>query len=173
MPDQKQRKTTRRQEIKRSIKSVESKAKAKRSWFGRVEDKIVSTFGTAEFLLFNLLFFAGWVAVNSDLIPAIEPFDPFPYILLITIVSIEAIILAIFVLITQNRQARINSLREETELHVNLISEQEITKVLKVLAIILKKMGVDPTSDPELQKMIEPLNPEEVEKQLEEQLDGN
>ncbi|HEB14038.1 MAG TPA: DUF1003 domain-containing protein, partial [candidate division WWE3 bacterium] len=120
-----------------------------------------------------LLFFAGWVAVNSDLIPAIEPFDPFPYILLITIVSIEAIILAIFVLITQNRQARINSLREETELHVNLISEQEITKVLKVLAIVLKKMGVDPTSDPELQKMIEPLNPEDIEKQLEEQLDGN
>ncbi len=173
MPDQKQRKTTRRQEIKRSIKSVESKAKAKRSWLERVEDKIVSTFGTAEFLLFNLLFFVGWIAVNSDLIPAIEPFDPFPYILLITIVSIEAIILAIFVLITQNRQARINSLREETELHVNLISEQEITKVLKVLAIILKKMGVDPTSDPELQKMIEPLNPEDIEKQLEEQLDGN
>ena len=63
MPDQKQRKTTRRQEIKRSMKSVESKAKAKRSWLERVEDKIVSTFGTAEFLLFNLLFFAGWIAV--------------------------------------------------------------------------------------------------------------
>ena len=110
--------------------------------------------------------------INSKLIPGFEPFDPYPYVLLITIVSVEAIVLATFVLITQNRQAKIDSLREETELQINLTAEQEITKVLKILAVILKKMGVDTDQDPELQKMLEPLDPEEIERQLEEQLVG-
>lgn len=165
-----QNKASRRRTIKSSIESIEAKERARRSWIEKLEDKVVSTFGTVEFLILNIFFFVGWIAVNSELIPSIEPFDPYPYILLITIVSLEAIILAIFVLITQNRQARIDSLREETELQVSLISEQELTKVLKILAVILRKMGIDVSEDPELQKMLKPLNPEEIEQQLEEQL---
>ncbi|GMR18899.1 MAG: DUF1003 domain-containing protein [Patescibacteria group bacterium] len=165
-------KISRRRALKTAVKSIEAKARGRRSPMERLEDKIVSTFGTVEFLILNLLFFAAWIAINSGVIPTVKPFDPYPYILLITFVSLEAIILAIFVLITQNRQERISSLREETELQINLISEQELTKVLRILAVILKKMGVDVGRDPELKKMLEPLNPEEIERQLEEQMKG-
>lgn len=167
---EKKPKSSRRRQIVRSIQSIEARSKARRSRLERLEDRIVSTFGTVGFLILNLLLFAGWIGVNSGLISGIEPFDPFPFILLITLVSLEAIILAIFVLITQNRQAKVSSLREETELHVNLISEQEITKVLKVLKVVLKRMGEKGQIDPELEKMLEPLDPEEIERQLEEQL---
>ncbi len=165
-----QDKVSRRREIIRSIESFEAKKRARRSWVEKVEDRIVSVFGTTEFLIFNFIFFLGWVVINSGLVPFIRPFDPYPFILLITIVSLEAIVLAIFVLITQNRQSRIESLREETELQVDLISEQEVTKVLKILAVVLRKLGVDPKKDPELQKMLKPLDPEEIERQLENQL---
>jgi len=163
-------KKNRRRQIFSSIESVEAKAKAKRSWVERLEDRIVYTFGTIKFLLFNLLFFAAWISVNSGLVSGIEPFDPYPFIFLTMVVSLEAIFLAVFVLITQNRQSKISSLREEAELHVNLISEQEITKILKVLGVILKRLGDDDRPDPELQKMLDPLDPEEIERQLEEQL---
>jgi uncharacterized membrane protein len=104
------------------------------------------------------------------MIPGLEPFDPFPHIFLTTTVSLEAIILAIFVLITQNRQERINSLREEMGLQIDILTEQENTKILKIMAEILKKMGVDVTQDPELKKMLKPLDQEDIERQLEDQL---
>uniref|UniRef100_A0A832DUV7 DUF1003 domain-containing protein n=1 Tax=candidate division WWE3 bacterium TaxID=2053526 RepID=A0A832DUV7_UNCKA len=160
----------RRQVIQTAIESIEAKVRARRSRIEKLEDRVVAIFGTIEFLIFNLSLFGVWIVLNSELIPGIKPFDPFPYIFLTTAVSLEAIILAIFVLITQNRQERINSLREEMGLQIDIITEQENTKILKILAEVLKKMGVDTTRDPELKKMLEPLNQEEIERQIESQL---
>ncbi|OGC55993.1 hypothetical protein A2797_01320 [candidate division WWE3 bacterium RIFCSPHIGHO2_01_FULL_48_15] len=152
------------------IEAFETKARAKRTWVQKLEDKITSTFGTFAFLFFNLAFFAFWFVINSNLFPGIKPFDPYPYVMLITIVSLEAIILSVFVLITQKRQAKIDDLRDEIELQVNLTTEKEITKVLRILTIVLGKMGVDAKKDPELRKMARPIDTEEIERQLEEQL---
>ena len=151
------------------VKSIESHLKSKRTRLEQIEDWIVAIFGTTEFLLLNFAFIAGWISVNIKLIPLTEPFDPFPFVLLTTILSIEAIILAIFVLITQNRQAKIESLRQETELHVDFVMEKEITKILKILAKISKKVGVR-NNDRELKKMLKPLNTKKIERQLEKQL---
>lgn len=158
------------QTIQTAIESIEAKARVRRSGLEELEDRIVAVFGTIEFLIINMTFFAMWVILNSGLIPDIKPFDPFPYFFFVMLVSLEAIVLAIFVLITQNRQERVNSLREETSLQVGLIAEQETTKILKILAVMLKKMGVDARQDPELQEMLQTLNPEEIEQELEEQL---
>ena len=98
------------------------------------------------------------------------PFDPFPFSLLTTIVSLEAIILAIFVLISQNRTAKVDDLREETHLQINLIAEKEITKVMKMLAILLEKQGVDLSQDPELKKLLKPVSEEEIERRLEKEI---
>ena len=131
---------------------------------------MVAVFGTTEFLIINTVWFIVWLILNSGVVPGLEPFDPYPHIFLTTTVSLEAIILAVFVLITQNRQEKISSLREEMGLQIDIITEQENTKILKILAEVLEKLGVDITHDPELQKMLEPLNQEEIERQLEEQL---
>ena len=166
MPNQHGRRLT----IQTAIESIQAKVRARRSWIEKLEDRLVAIFGTIEFLIFNLSLFGTWIALNSGVIPGLKPFDPFPHIFLTTTVSLEAIILAIFVLITQNRQERINSLREEMGLQIDIITEQENTKILKILAEVLKKMGVDVTRDPEIKKMLEPLNQEEIERQLEDQL---
>lgn len=162
---------SRREQIQHTIESIEAKLKSRRSRLEKIEDRLVSIFGTVEFLIINAVIFTIWVIVNSGLVPWFKPFDPYPFIFLTMIVSLEAIFLAVFVLITQNRQERINSLREEMGLQIQLIDEQETTKVLKILAVVLKKMGVDITRDPEIVRMLTPLNQEEIERQLEEQLE--
>ena len=82
----------------------------------KIADFIAKNFGTVPFLLANILFFAFWITINLGLIPGIAPFDPFPFGLLTMIVSLEAILLTIFVLISQTRLEKFDSLRENMDL---------------------------------------------------------
>ena len=68
------------------------------------------------FVYFHALWFTLWVLINHGVFKAfIQPFDPFPYGLLTMVVSLEAIFLATFVLINQNRQALVDEFRELEE----------------------------------------------------------
>lgn len=149
---------------------MKAKADAKRTPMERMADWMTSKFGSTTFLLLNVALFIGWTVINTNQIKAIPAFDPFPFMLLTTIVSLEAIILAIFVLISQNRTAKVDDLREETHLQLNLISEREVTKIIKMMALLLEKQGIDISQDPELKKMIRPLSEEEIEKRLEREI---
>ena len=161
------------EESKRRIfRSIKAKADAKRTITERIADWMTSSFGSITFLLINGLFFLLWVLANTNQIKVIPAFDPFPFNLLTTFVSLEAIFLAIFVLISQNRSAKVDDLREETHLQVNLIAEKEITKVMKMMAILLERQGVDLSQDPELKKLLKPISEEEIEKRLEKEILG-
>jgi len=159
------------EDVQRKVfRSIKAKADAKRTAIERLADWVTAIFGSNTFLSLNILVFVTWVLINTKIITIISPFDPFPFTLMTTIVSLEAIILAIFVLMSQNRTAKIDDLREETHLQLNIIAEREITKVMKMLAILLEKQGVDLSQDPELQKMIRPVSEEEIEKRLEKEI---
>ena len=155
------------EEPRRKIfRSIKAKADAKRTTVERMADWMTSHFGSITFLLLNALVFVLWILINTNQIKGLAAFDPFPFSLLTTIVSLEAIILAIFVLISQNRNAKVDDLREETHLQINLIAEKEITKLMKMLAILLERQGVDLSQDPELKKLLKPISEEEIEKRL-------
>jgi len=155
---------------KRIFRSIKAQANAKRTIMEKMADWMTSKFGSSNFLWMNVVLFVVWILINTNQIKGISPFDPFPFILLTTIVSLEAIVLAIFVLISQNRAAKIDDLREETHLQLNLISQKEITKLIKMLAILLEKQGVDLSQDPELHRMICPISEGEIEKRLEKEI---
>jgi uncharacterized membrane protein len=155
---------------KKIFKSIKAKADAKRTSMERMADWMTSNFGSNTFLLLNICLFIGWILINTNQIKDIKPFDPYPFNLLTNIVSLEAIILAIFVLISQNRTAKVDDLREETHLQLNLISEREITKLMKMIALLLEKEGIDLSQDPELKKMIRPVSEEEIQKRLEREI---
>jgi len=155
---------------KRIFRSIKAKADAKRTTMEKTADWMTAKFGSSGFLWLNVFLFIIWILINTNQIKIIPVFDPFPFILLTTIVSIEAIVLAIFVLISQNRTAKIDDLREETHLQINLITEKEITKLIKMLAILLEKQGVDLSQDPELKRMLNPISEEEIEKRLEKEI---
>ena len=152
------------------LKSIKAKADAKRTVMEKIADLITSKFGSNTFLLLNVFLFTSWILINTGKINVIPVFDPFPFSLLTTIVSLEAIVLAIFVLISQNRTAKIDDIREEIHLQLNLISEKEITKIIKMMALLLEKEGIDLSQDPELKKMIRPVSEEEIQKRLEKEI---
>jgi len=155
---------------KKIFRSFKAKADAKRTITEKIADSMTAKSGSSGFLLFNVAVFLLWILINTGQIELVPPFDPFPFSLLTMAVSLEAIILAVFVLITQNRTAKVDDLREETHLQINLISEKEITKLMKMLAILLEKQGVDLSQDPELKKLLRPISEEEIEKRLEKEI---
>lgn len=152
------------------VRSYRAKADAKRTFSDKVADKLTSRFGTVPFLVLNALWFAIWILLNTKVIPGIKPFDPFPFGLLTMIVSLEAIFLAVIVLISQNRGAKIAELREEIDLQVNSIAESEVSKVIELLRILMKKNGIN-TDDPEIDEMARPIKSADIERILEKQLE--
>jgi CRP/FNR family cyclic AMP-dependent transcriptional regulator len=98
----------------------------------RVADTIAEFSGSIAFLMFNGLFFAIWLLWNQPWIPA-DHFDPFPFGLLTMIVSLEAIFLSIFVLVSQNRQATKDRLAASIDHQVNTKAEIEIGLLLRRL----------------------------------------
>jgi uncharacterized membrane protein len=117
------------------------------------------------FFVFHAIAFTIWIVWNLG-IAGLPQFDPFPYGLLTMIVSLEAIFLSIFVLMTQGRESAIAELREEMTLQVNLRIEEEVTKTLQLVAGIYTRLGHRIGEDPELRQMLQPLDPAEIEHDL-------
>lgn len=85
--------------------------------------------------------------------------DPFPYGLLTLIVSLEAIFLSTFVLLCQNRQGAVADQRSDLDLHINLLAEYEITRLLILVHAIGAKIGMDECNDKELQQLQQEVKP--------------
>lgn len=158
------------QRSKDLIKSFQLKVAKKRSTSIKLADFLTSTFGTMTFLTVNFVFFLAWIIVNSGRIAGLTPFDPFPYTLLTMIVSLEAIALSIVVLVSQNRQSQIDTLRDEMDLQVNLIAEREITKILSILREIHEKTVGKKVNDREIDEMIDEVDTSYIARELEKQL---
>lgn len=154
---------------KHLIKSFESKALKKRPLAIRFADDLTSVFGSIFFLIVNVVVFTAWILINTGKVPGITPFDPFPFQMLTTVVSLEAIILTLIVLMSQNRSSLISSMREEIDIQVNLIAEREITKILKLLNLLLKAKGIE-VEDAELAEMLKEIDASYIERKLEEEL---
>lgn len=151
------------------IQSLEAKEQKNRPLAIRFADLLTSSFGSFAFFSGNALFFAIWILVNIGAVPGLPVFDPYPFTFLTMVVSLEAIFLSIIVLMSQNRQSFISTLREELDMQVNLWSEQEITKVLELQKRLLEHFNIE-VHDRELNDMLKATDISYIERQLEEQL---
>lgn len=91
----------------------------------RIADWIAWFSGSMPFLMVNGGWFIIWIIINT-LPVGLPAFDPYPFGLLTMIVSLEAIFLACFVLISQNRQAEKDHVRSDIEYEVNIKAELEV-----------------------------------------------
>jgi CRP/FNR family cyclic AMP-dependent transcriptional regulator len=91
----------------------------------KIADVIAEFSGSISFLVLNAAWFACWIGWN--VLPGVPHFDPYPFGFLTMVVSLEAIFLSIFVLVSQNRQGAKDRLRADAEYEVNLKAELEIT----------------------------------------------
>lgn len=117
----------------------------------RFADLLTAFSGSLAFVALHAAWFAAWIAVNT--IPGVGHIDPYPFGLLTLIVSLEAIFLSTFVLISQNRQAVAADRRAKVDLQVNVIAEQEVTKLLQLVTEIHQHMSIDHPHDPMLDQM--------------------
>ena len=131
-----------------------------------VADLITRWSGSMLFIYLHVAWFGFWIAANLGLM-GIKPFDPFPYGLLTTIVSLEAIFLSTFVLVSQNRQGALADRRAELDLQINLLSEYEMTRVLTLVDAIARKLEVADCDNSELAELKQDVKPEELLGELE------
>jgi uncharacterized membrane protein len=101
----------------------------------RIADAITSFAGRMVFVYVHAVWFAVWIALNEGLLGKAGVFDPYPYGLLTMIVSLEAIFLSTFVMISQNRQAARENVRADLDFETNVRSEVWAVHIGKALGL--------------------------------------
>jgi uncharacterized membrane protein len=155
--------------INKAFRAIKAQHSANRSKMEIMADRMIGFASSTPFLVIHAFVFIGWIYWNLPF-SGLKKFDPYPYGMLTTIVSLEAIFLSIFVLMTQSRESKIGELREELTLQVNLRMEEEITKTLHLVAGLYARLNLALADDPELRAMLEPLDPKQMEQDLAEQI---
>jgi uncharacterized membrane protein len=130
----------------RKIIQVRHKAASEQSGQDRIANAMTDFSGSMGFFYVHIVWFLIWIIINTDhfWIPA---FDPFPYGLLTMIVSLEAIFLSTFVLISQNLFGKEAERLTDLGLQTSLLAEHELTRVLQMLHAIQHKMGISNDED--------------------------
>ncbi len=145
----------------RTIIRLRAKAARERSPQDRIADAITATSGRMIFVYVHIVWFGAWIVLNSGQL-GLRPFDPFPYGFLTMIVSLEAIFLSTFVLISQNRLSDEADHRANLDLQIGLLTERELTRVLKMLDAIQQQLGIGHGTDSELADLEKETRPEDV-----------
>ncbi|WP_405923048.1 DUF1003 domain-containing protein [Streptomyces sp. NBC_00035] len=101
----------------------------------RLADAITSFAGTMRFVYLHAVWFAAWIVLNEGLLGRAGVFDPYPFGLLTMIVSLEAIFLSTFVMVSQNRQAARENVRADLDFATNLRSEVWSVHIGKALGL--------------------------------------
>jgi len=150
----------------RTIIHLRTKAAHERSLQSQIADTITAFSGRMIFAYVHILWFVGWILLNTGRF-GVRAFDPFPYGLLTMIVSLEAIFLSTFVLISQNRMGEETERRADLDLHIGLLTEHELTRVLQMLDAIQDKIGVIDHHESELADLEMETKPEDVLAEIE------
>jgi uncharacterized membrane protein len=154
-----------------AVAKLEHDAMGRRTATERLSDIITKFVGNIGFLLAQLLLISCWALANLHVIRALKPFDPFPFGVLALVVSTEGVFLTIFVLISQNRMARQSERRSHLDLQVGMLSEQELTTILKMLQKLCQHMGVNvDSSTQDVQSFSKTTNVHELASELKDKL---
>ena len=150
--------------IERNIRTIihlRTKAARERGLQSRIADAITSLSGRMIFVYVHIVWFGPWILLNTGRF-GVRVFDPFPYGLLTMVVSLEAIFLSTFVLISQNRLGEETERRADLDLHIGLLTEHELTRVLQMLDAVQDKLNIVNHENSELADLEMETKPEDV-----------
>jgi uncharacterized membrane protein len=145
----------------RTILRLRMQADRERGIQDRIADLITNFSGHLVFVYVHIIWFGGWILLNTGNF-GVQPFDPYPYGLLTMVVSLEAIFLSTFVLISQNRMGQDAENRANLNLQIALLTESEVTRVLQMLDEIQDRMGISNDRDTSLTDLEKDIRPEDV-----------
>jgi uncharacterized membrane protein len=157
------------QEHIETIARHEQEFNSKRSRTERIGDSIARFAGSFSFVLLHIAVFFAWMVVN--LVPGTSHFDPLPFPLLDTIVALEAILLASFILMRQSGLAKRADERDHLMLQILLLTEREVSAVVNMNQQIAERVGLSAISrDVEIQEMAKPTSIDNVAQTIQENL---
>jgi uncharacterized membrane protein len=131
----------------------------------RIAARVERFAGSPTFIWLHVAWFAAWIIANTVL--PTRHFDPFPFTFLTLVVSLEAIFLAAFILMSQNVSASLSERRNQLDLQINLLAEQENTKMLKILVAIGKHLDVPNIEDADVRLFEQATRPDQLARQIE------
>ena len=152
-----------------TILKLEKEAVQKLSTSEHIADKVRVFAGSTPFILLHILGFGGWILINSGIISAISPFDPFPFNFLTLTVSLEAIFLTLLVLKSQNQMTKEADRRANLDLQINMLDEQETTMILRMVQKIATHLGLEDEMDNSRKELSEDTDINKVSKKLDEE----
>jgi uncharacterized membrane protein len=142
---------------KRNVETVaqlEQQLVAHQSRTERWGSGVAAFFGSARFIVVQVVFVLAWIVMNIEKTSWFRPFDPYPFQFLSLIVGIEFIFLTTFVLINQKHQMRSAEQWSHLHLQLSMLTEQEVTKNIKMLHAISQNLGEEmPTRDEEVSEL--------------------
>ncbi|MCZ2498279.1 DUF1003 domain-containing protein [Xylophilus sp. Kf1] len=145
-----------------SILDIEQQRRESKPGWYRVVERTARFCGTIGFLWMNLAWFAAWIGFNL----LGRPFDPYPFTFLILVVSLEAIVLSILILISQNLSAVENERRHHLDLQINLLNEREMTALLRLVTLMADRMGISHADQAEVDALACDTDPAEVLREI-------
>ncbi len=154
----------------KAVSALEHEALARRTAAETFSDFVVSQGGRPWVIALHTVWFGAWIFWNSGRLPGVRAFDPFPYLGLTTIVSLEAIFLSLFILASQNRATRRADERAHLDLQINLTAEREATKMLRLLQALCAYHGLAEATDAEVDEMLRETEPASIARELEKHL---
>ena len=150
----------------RRLQELRDELELSKDFKDRLAEQITRWSGSMTFLVIHAVWFTAWIVINAGWTP-VHRFDP-GFELLTMIVSLEAIFLTTFVLVAQNREAEVDSERNELDLQIDLLAEYELTRVLTLVDAIADHLGLKVAEDPELDELKRDVAPEAVVKELQQ-----
>lgn len=137
------------------ISSMESASHGSRTTAERIADVVAAWVGSWTFVSLQSGILAVWLMLNVQ--ATWKHWDPYPFVLLNLVLSFQAAFATPIILMSQNRQARLADQRNQLDLQINLLAEQENTRQLKMLRLLCQKAGIDLQDDDEsLEESIDP-----------------
>ena len=154
--------------LRRNIQALRDrreKEKASETKEEKLADAITAFTGSMQFVYLHLVIFGLWIILN--LWPGVPHFDP-SFVILAMVASVEAIFLSTFVLISQNRSVAAANRRDDLDLQINLLAEQELTRLIEIVAAIADTLQVR-KPEGELEEITKDVKPEAVLEEIEHQ----
>jgi uncharacterized membrane protein len=127
----------------------------------KIADRVTAFAGSLKFVYLHLATYGAWILINLGWVPGAPRFDP-TFVVLAMVASVEAIFVSTFVLVSQNRMAVLAERRAELDLQISLLSEHEITRLVKLTSEMARHMGVAGGHDAELEQLATDVTPEAV-----------
>jgi uncharacterized membrane protein len=147
------------------VTRIEHTAKLERTLGDRVADGVAATVGSWPFIIIQSVLLVGWLVLN--LVAWVRHWDPYPFILLNLALSFQAAYASPIIMMSQNRAARLADHRNQLDLQINMLSEQENTETLRMLQLLCHHAGIN-LEDKQVNILEQATHPDRMLRQIEE-----